>query len=239
MTSLEGAVVLVTGGTRGLGKAVVDDLLTRGVTKVYATARKPESSTDRRVVPLQLETTDQALVDALPAAAPDVTVLINNAGIDTSSRSYLDTPVDDLRRTMEVNYFGTLAVTRAVVPVIEQNGGGHILTMLSAMSWAAYGGGYSASKAALWLQTNGLRLELLDRGIGVTGLYMGYVDTDMTAGVSSARQGRPVTGPHRSLPPTEAVTPGHGRRDRDSFGRVRACVPRSSRARASRLDHAR
>jgi NAD(P)-dependent dehydrogenase (short-subunit alcohol dehydrogenase family) len=187
MTSLEGAVVLVTGGTRGLGKAVVDDLLTRGVTKVYATARKPGPSTDRRVIPLQLETTDQASVDALPAAAPDVTVLVINAGIDTSSRSYLDTPVEDLRRTMDVNYFGTLAVTRAVVPVIEHNGGGHILTMLSAMSWAAYGGGYSASKAALWLQTNGLRLELLDRGIGVTGLYMGYVDTDMTAGVSSPK----------------------------------------------------
>jgi NAD(P)-dependent dehydrogenase (short-subunit alcohol dehydrogenase family) len=187
MTSLEGAVVLVTGGNRGLGKAVVDELLTRGAAKIYSTARKPELNADSRVIPLPLETTDQASVDALPVAAPDVTVLVNNAGIDVSSRNYLDSPMDDIRRSMEVNYFGTLAVTRAVVPVIERNGGGHILTMLSAMAWAAYGGGYSGSKAALWLQTNGLRLELLDKGISVTGLYMGYVDTDMTTGVSAPK----------------------------------------------------
>ena len=50
MTTLEGAVVLVTGGQRGIGKAIVDDLLTRGVTKVYATARTPKPSSDPRVV---------------------------------------------------------------------------------------------------------------------------------------------------------------------------------------------
>ncbi|GAB3943169.1 SDR family oxidoreductase [Kribbella albertanoniae] len=182
MTSLNGAVVLVTGGQRGIGKALADDLLTRGVAKVYVTARTPKPSTDPRVVPLPLEVTDTASIAALAAAAPDVTVLINNAGAG-APESYLDAPTDDLRAVFEANFFGPLEVTKAFVPIIERNGGGHILNAHSALSWVARHGVYSATKAALWHQSNSLRLELLNRGIGVTGLHMGYVETDMTAGV--------------------------------------------------------
>jgi NAD(P)-dependent dehydrogenase (short-subunit alcohol dehydrogenase family) len=187
MTTLEGAVVLVTGGNRGIGKAIVDDLLTRGVQKVYATARKPQPSTDPRVVTLPLEVTDQASIDALVAAAPDVTVLINNAG-GSSPDTYLDAPLEAIREVFEINFFGPLNLTRAFVPVIERNGGGHILNAHSALSWVARHGAYSATKAALWLQSNSLRLELLDRGIGVTGLHMGYVDTDMTTAVGGPKE---------------------------------------------------
>ncbi|HWD80023.1 MAG TPA: SDR family oxidoreductase [Kribbella sp.] len=186
MTTLEGAVVLVTGGQRGIGKAIVDDLLTRGVAKVYATARDPKPSADPRVVPLPLEVTDQASIDALAAAAPDVTVLINNAGA-SSPATYLDSTIDDVRAVFEANFFGPLQLTRAFVPIIEKNGGGHILNAHSALSWVARGGAYAATKAALWLQTNAIRLELLGRGIGVTGLHMGYVDTDMTTGVTAPK----------------------------------------------------
>ncbi|MGW6199838.1 SDR family oxidoreductase [Kribbella sp. NPDC055110] len=186
MTTLEGAVVLVTGGQRGIGKAIVDDLLTRGAAKVYATARNPRPSTDPRVVPLPLEITDQASIDALAAAAPDVTVLINNAGA-SSPDTYLDAPIEDVRAVFEANFFGPLQLTRAFVPIIERNGGGHLLNAHSALSWVARHGAYSATKAAFWLQTNAIRLELLDRGIGVTGLHMGYVDTDMTADVTAPK----------------------------------------------------
>ncbi|HEY0578674.1 MAG TPA: SDR family oxidoreductase [Pseudonocardia sp.] len=187
MTTLEGAVVLVTGGNRGIGKAIVDDLLTRGVKKVYATARNPRPSADARVVTLPLEVADQASIDALAAAAPDVTVLINNAG-GSSPDTYLDAPLEDIRKVFEINFFGPLNVTRAFVPIIERNGGGHILNAHSALSWVAWHGAYSATKAAFWLQTNAIRLELLDRGIGVTGLHMGYVDTDMTAAVTAPKE---------------------------------------------------
>ncbi|GAA1593242.1 SDR family oxidoreductase [Kribbella karoonensis] len=186
MTSLEGAVVLVTGGQRGIGRAIVDDLLTRGVAKVYATARAPKPSSDPRVVPLPLEVTDQASVDALAAAAPDVTVLINNAGAGAPD-NYLDSSIDDIRAVFDANFFGPLQLTRAFVPIIERNGGGHILNAHSALSWIARHGAYSATKAALWLQTNAIRLELLNRGIGVTGLHMGYVDTDMTTAVTAPK----------------------------------------------------
>ena len=186
MTTLEGAVVLVTGGQRGIGKAIVDDLLDRGVAKVYATAREPKPSSDPRVVPLPLEITDQASIDALAAAAPDVTVLINNAGA-SSPGTYLDASADEVRAVFDANFFGPLEVTRAFVPIIERNGGGHILNAHSALSWIARGGAYAATKAAFWLQTNAIRLELLNRGIGVTGLHMGYVDTDMTTAVTAPK----------------------------------------------------
>jgi NAD(P)-dependent dehydrogenase (short-subunit alcohol dehydrogenase family) len=186
MTTLEGAVVLVTGGQRGIGRAIVDDLLTRGVTKVYATAREPRPSSDPRVVPLPLEITDQASIDALAAAAPDVTVLINNAGA-SSPDTYLDSSIEDVRAVFDANFFGPLQLTRAFVPIIERNGGGHLLNAHSALSWVARHGAYSATKAAFWLQTNAIRLELLNRGIGVTGLHMGYVDTDMVTAVTAPK----------------------------------------------------
>ena len=187
MTTLEGATVLVTGGNRGIGKAIVDDLLTRGVKKVYATARAPQPSTDDRVVNLPLEVTDEASIDALVIAAPDVTVLINNAG-GGSPGTYLDADLADIRTVFEVNFFGPLNLTRRFVPVIEANGGGHILNAHSALSWMSAHGAYSATKAAFWSQTNGIRLELLDRGITVTGLHMGYVDTDMSTAVTAPKE---------------------------------------------------
>ncbi|MFH9090674.1 SDR family oxidoreductase [Streptomyces sp. NPDC017673] len=186
MTSLENAVVLVTGGGRGLGRALVEEVLARGAAKVYATARDPRSVTNPDVVPLALEVTDPASVAAAAEQAKDVTVLVNNAGVSVQA-SFLTSPVEDIRREFETNFYGPLQVTRAFVPVIEANGGGHVLNVHSVLSWIGVAGSYSASKAALWSQTNSLRLELKPRGIGVTGLHVGYVDTDMAADVDAPK----------------------------------------------------
>ncbi|WP_328744136.1 SDR family oxidoreductase [Streptomyces sp. NBC_00285] len=186
MTALKGAHVIVTGGSRGLGKALVEELYTRGAGKVYATARDPRTVTHPDAVPLALEVTDPASVAAAAAQAPDVTVLINNAGASVGA-SFLDSPVEDVRREFETNFYGPLLLARAFTPVIERNGGGHLLNVHSVLSWIALGGSYSASKAALWSQTNSLRLELQPRGIAVTGLHVGYVDTDLTAGVDAPK----------------------------------------------------
>ncbi|GAA3785221.1 SDR family oxidoreductase [Streptomyces chiangmaiensis] len=186
MTVIKGAAVLVTGGNRGIGKALVEELYARGAGKVYATARDPRTVTHPDAVPLALEVTDPASVAAAAEQARDVTVLINNAGA-SSRASYLDSPLDDVRRDLEINFYGPLLVTRAFVPVIESNGGGHILNVHSALSWLADGTPYSASKAALWSQTNSLRLHLRPRGIAVTGLHVAYVDTDMTSGLDAPK----------------------------------------------------
>ncbi|MFF5532920.1 SDR family oxidoreductase [Streptomyces cinerochromogenes] len=187
MTSIKNSVALVTGGSRGLGKALVEELYARGAAKVYATARDPRSVTHPDAVPLALEVTDPASVEAAAAQAQDVTVLVNNAGISLGAHSFLDAAVDDVRREFETNFYGPLLVTRAFVPVIERNGGGHLLNVHSVLSWVGVAGSYSATKAALWSQTNSLRLELDPRGIGVTGLHVGYIDTDMVADVDAPK----------------------------------------------------
>lgn len=188
MTRIEGTVALVTGGNRGLGKALVDGLLARGAARVYVGARDPRTvaADDPRVVPLRLDVTSDAEVTAAAAVAGDVRLLVNNAG-GLVSASFLDSPVDDVRREFETNFYGPLRVTRAFAPVIAANGGGHLLNVHSVLSWLAISGSYSASKAALWSQTNSLRLELRDRGIGVTGLHSAYIDTDMAAEVTAPK----------------------------------------------------
>jgi short-subunit dehydrogenase len=133
-----------------------------------------------------LEVTDPASVAAAAEQAKDVTVLVNNAGVSVQA-SFLNSPVEDIRREFETNFYGPLQVTRAFVPIIEANGGGHVLNVHSVLSWIGVAGSYSASKAALWSQTNSLRLELKPRGIDVTGLHVGYVDTDMAADVDAPK----------------------------------------------------
>ena len=186
MTAIEGATVFVTGGGRGIGRKLVEELYGRGAGKVYATARDPRTVTHPDAVPVALEVTDPASVAAAAEQAQDVTILINNAGASVRA-SYLDSSLEEVRRDLETNFYGPLLVTRAFVPVIERNGGGHILNVHSARSWVADTTAYSASKAALWSQTNTLRLELQSRGIAVTGLHVAYVDTDMTSGLDAPK----------------------------------------------------
>jgi NAD(P)-dependent dehydrogenase (short-subunit alcohol dehydrogenase family) len=130
--------------------------------------------------------TDPASIAALAQLTPDVTVLINNAG-ETRRTFFRAGDPAAIRAEFETNFFGPLALTQAVVPQIVANGGGHIVNVASVLSWAALSGSYSASKAALWSMTNSLRLELLESGVGVTGLYVGYMDTDMTSTIDAPK----------------------------------------------------
>jgi len=186
MTAIAGATVLVTGGSRGLGRALVEGLYERGAKKVYATARDAATVTHPDAVALALEVTDPASVAAAAEQAQDVTVLVNNAGRAISA-DFLNDPVEDVRGDFETNFYGPLLTARAFVPIIERNGGGHLLNVHSVLSWIALSGSYSASKAALWSQTNALRLALKPRGITVTGLHVGYIDTDMAAHVDGPK----------------------------------------------------
>lgn len=175
------STALITGANRGIGRHFAEQLLARGAT-VYATARKAESVQIPGVQVLQLDITDPASVAAAAEVATDVNLLINNAGISTSS-NLLSGDLQEIRREMDTHYYGTLNVVRAFAPILANNGGGAILNVLSALSWFSHDGAnaYAAAKAAAWSLTNGIRLELLKQGTQVTGLHLGMADTDMTA----------------------------------------------------------
>ena len=179
--NLEGSVALVTGANRGLGAVYAGALLDRGAAKVYAAARDVGSVVDARMVPLRLDVTDRASIEEAAEVASDVTLLINNAGIDTHTPILGDEA--GLRQEMEVNYLGPIAVSRALAPALGANGGGALVNMLSGLSWFTLpdSGGYSCAKAALWMATNSLRQNLLDQGTLVTAVHVGYMDTDMAA----------------------------------------------------------
>ncbi|MFI6476655.1 SDR family oxidoreductase [Nonomuraea sp. NPDC050663] len=182
---MEAWTALVTGANRGLGKALADALLSRGARTVYAGARDPETVTDPRLVPVRLDITDPASVAAAAERCGDVTLLINNAGIGLRGGLIAPGSLDAARAEMETNYFGTLAMCRALAPTLARNGGGAIVNVLSVLSWITLPGlgTYSASKAAAWAMTNGVRQELAGQGTRVVGVHAAFIDTDMAAGV--------------------------------------------------------
>ncbi|WP_156686077.1 SDR family oxidoreductase [Mycobacterium sp. Marseille-P9652] len=186
MVNVKGATVLVTGGQRGLGKAIVAELLERGAAKVYATARAPKPSADPRVVSVELDVTDPDSVAALAVTASDAEIVINNAGI-LAAPNLLASDIDEVRAVFETNVFGALRVARAFAPVLADNGGGALVDILSILSWLPGFGGYGASKAALWSITNSLRVELEKQGTLVVGVHLSYTETDMTNGFDVAK----------------------------------------------------
>lgn len=181
MPSLTNAVVLVTGANGGIGTQFVHAALARGAAKVYASARTPRVWDDPRIVPLTLDVTDPASIASAAAIATDVTVVINNAGGLPPTASLLDISEQDVRQNMEINFFAPLFVARAFAPLLADAENAALIDIHSVASWYAGAGIYSASKAAIWSATNSLRLELAPRGIHVTGVHMGYVDTAMAA----------------------------------------------------------
>ncbi|WP_229075828.1 SDR family oxidoreductase [Actinoplanes sp. DH11] len=177
---INGAIALVTGANRGLGRHFTTQLLERGAAKVYATARRPELVDLPGVETLRLDITDPESVAAAARVAGDVTLLVNNAGISTGA-GLVTGDLDLIRREMDTHFWGTLGMIRAFAPGL---GGGAILNVLSALSWFAHPGtgAYAAAKAAAWNLTNAVRLELADQKTQVTGLLLGAAATDMTAG---------------------------------------------------------
>lgn len=188
-TQGQGRVALVTGANRGIGKAIVEELLARGAAKVYAGARKPETLTELvsanagRVVPIRLDVTDAEQVQAAAATAADVNLLINNAGVAVHGFAAFDDPawLESGRLEYETNALGTLRVSQAFAPVLARHGGGTVVNVISVGGlinfpiFLAYG----ASKAAQHSITQGMRAMLAAQGTRVVGVYPGPVDTDM------------------------------------------------------------
>ncbi|OFA00556.1 SDR family oxidoreductase [Duganella sp. HH101] len=183
------AVVLITGANRGLGKALAQAALAAGARKVYAGARNPAAVTLAGVTPIRMDVTDAAHIAAAVQAIPDLTILINNAGIFSGSSVAGPEALASVRAEMDTNFYGPMALSLAFAPTLQRNGGGAIVNILSALSWITIPGSgtYSISKAAAWALTNGLRADLRAQNTQVLAAHMGYMDTDMTGGVDAPK----------------------------------------------------
>ena len=178
--SIANKAVLVTGGNRGIGRALVDEALRRGAAQVYAGTRRPLAHPDGRVTPLLLDVTSSADIQAAADQVGSLDILINNAGIalydDLSDRDALD-------QQLAVNLFGSYSVTTAFLPALIRSGGA-IVNNVSTMALAPLPltPAYSVSKAAAFSMTQSLRALLAGRGVSVHAVLTGPTDTDMTRG---------------------------------------------------------
>ena len=186
---IKDSIALVTGANRGLGLAFTQALLAGGARKVYAAARDPASVKQPGVEPVRLDVTNVEEVAAAARDLGDVTLVINNAGIIRGSGFLGEKGVEAVRAELETNFFGPVLVSRAFAPILARNGGGAIVNVLSALSWVAFPSSstYSASKAAAWAFSNGLRNELRGQGTQVLALHVGYMDTDMVREVAAPK----------------------------------------------------
>ena len=193
--SIENSIALVTGANRGIGKAIVEALLARGAVKVYAGARNPDTLTDLvaasggKVVPLKLDVTDPAQIEAAAAAAPDATIVINNAGVAVHGDMFSES-LDGPEQEFAVNYWGVLRMTRAFAPQLKTRGSGTIANVSSIAGLTNFPmfPTYSDSKAAVHSLTQGTRHLLAGSGVNVLGVYPGPVDTDLAKDIEFAKE---------------------------------------------------
>ena len=189
---IEESVALVTGANRGIGEALVQELLRGGAAKVYAAARNPALfdaalKDDKRVVVVQLDVTQPEQAAAAARLAHDVNLLINNAGVAHYGVTLLgDEAIAHLREEIDVNLFGILHMFRAFWQVIVRNNGA-IANILSgsAIQHNPMLGGYSCTKAAALSMTVGMRTLLRERNILVASVLVGGVDTRLAQNIPS------------------------------------------------------
>lgn len=192
--SIQNSIALVTGANRGIGKAIVEALLARGAAKVYAGARNPDTladlvaSSDGKVVPLQLDVTDQGQVDAAAAAAPDANIVINNAGVAIHGDMFGDS-LDNAEQEFAVNYWGVLRMTRAFTPQLKTLSGtiANVSSIAGLTNFPMFPT-YSDSKAAVHSLTQGTRHLLGGSGVNVLGVYPGPVDTDLAKDIAFEKE---------------------------------------------------
>jgi NAD(P)-dependent dehydrogenase (short-subunit alcohol dehydrogenase family) len=196
---VEGCTALITGANRGIGEGFVEELLDRGVRRIYLAARslraaEEAAARDERLVPLQLDVTRPEQVSVAAARCSDVNLLVNNAGVFFLGATLLGAESEsEMRDAIEVNYLGPVRMIRAFAPVLQANGGGAVVNVLSAGGIVAVPsmGGYSPSKFAMRAAGDCLRPELAKQGTSLHALIVGSVDTRMAKHVTWQEKSSP------------------------------------------------
>ncbi|SDX27123.1 Short-chain dehydrogenase [Lutibacter oricola] len=194
-------VVLITGGSSGIGKSVGEFLTSKGFI-VYGTSRNPQNIKNH---PFKLVALDVRNVETIEAAISEVIknegkldVLVNNAGMGITG-PVEETPTDEMRNVFETNFFGAIEVMKAVLPTMRAQKSGLIINVTSIAGYMGlpFRGIYSATKGALELVTEALRMEVKNFGIKVTNVAPG----DFATNIASGRYHTPVfeTSPYKKI----------------------------------------
>ncbi|MEE8151260.1 MAG: SDR family oxidoreductase [Nitrosomonadaceae bacterium] len=187
---VQGKVVLVTGANRGIGKAIVDSLIKRGAKKVYAAVRTLDSAKPLveaygdKITPIHVDMEKPGTITAA-ATAGDVEVLINNAGILLLAAPLAEDAIEKFSHELNINVFGLIHIAQAFAPILKANGGGALVQLNSVASIKNFSdfATDSASKAAAYSITQGLRDTLDEQGTLVVSVHPGPIETDMTDGL--------------------------------------------------------
>lgn len=193
---VKGKIALITGATSGIGKACAFALANLGMNLIITGRRENllhdikedlEKNFSIKVFPIQLDVRDskevQEKLGSLPKEWKDIDVLINNAGLALGLDKLYTNTSEDISTVIDTNVKGLLYVTNTIVPhMIERDVPATIINMGSVAGDAAYAGGavYCASKAAVKILSDGLRIDLVDTKIKVTDVKPGLVETDFS-----------------------------------------------------------
>lgn len=186
--NVENKVALVSGANRGIGKAITIELLANGAKKVYAGARNPDSLQElkeqygERLVAVALDVTNDDSIAQAAQSAPDVDILVNNAGVFEFGNFTNGNLLESLKTNLDVNVWGLVKLTNAFIGNIRNQEEGAIVSVSSMAGLAnmPIGLTYSASKAAVHSIVQGIRAELSEANVLVSGVYPGPIDTEMT-----------------------------------------------------------
>jgi len=198
---IKNKVALVTGANRGIGKAIAESFIGHGAKKVYLAVRDLESTNDlvarygEIVVPLYVDLTVPESIESLAKTASDVDIVVNNAGVLKLADPLSDNVEEALNFELTVNTFGLIRMANAFVPVLEKSGGGAFVQLNSVASIKNFAGftTYSASKAAAYSITQGLRDQVADKGIDVLSVHPGPIATDMAREAGMEEMGEPTS----------------------------------------------
>lgn len=198
---IQGKTALVTGSNRGIGKEILETLLARGASKVYAAVRRLDSAQPlveahgAKVMPVELDLERPETIVAAAQGAQDVELVVNNAGVLRVANPLAADAIEALQYETEVNVYGLMRMAQAFAPILKANGGGAFVQLNSVASLKSFAdfATYSASKAAAYSITQALRELLGAQGTQVLSVHPGPIDTDMAEKAGLDEMAEPPT----------------------------------------------
>lgn len=199
MTSIKNSTILITGAAGGIGTALINEFISLGVSKIYATALKLHDLDNLKlqfpeiISPIELDVTNQQSIENCAKICHDVNILINNAGVELKVPFISEKSLFAANLEMNVNYFGVVAMINNFLPHLRNNKNSAIVNILSLASCVSIKrlGNYCASKAACHVFTQSIRQELNEKNIKVFAVYPGYVNTAMVPEKTATKKTEP------------------------------------------------